>query len=486
MTQSKEGDLMRQWQSLWLAVLIAIFVGGAACTPQNEVQLQTPQTPPAQDGSDSDRGQPQNSDQSGNDNVPTPTPTATPAPLPRYRAFCDDRYPSYVTAISSLAGASGFGAALSLGLPQSPGAAIDRSRLGLEDHTAPMLLSWVKTNEARLIFAATRMGTSSSLSKSRGIFIADADLVYRLGEAREVADAPLWSGDLSQWAAIEGATLRAFGRSDRGRFAIFPATQGGRIQAWRVWDHQNSREWMRIATVSNAFSPELRESDGIMMFSELVGGSGGKIRTHIVQLDLASRREISRSSVSSLRRPLQFLSQHAGQELGGMNAQNQWVIVPPTQVSQMKVEALVGRWPGRVSSALAMWKDVKSGEIFAATASEDFVTTRDLMGTKVQVREAWLRVLRRTTAARGAASWSVVEDLAYPQDIVKALEMFSNFDLRPGIWDLQVTGDDEVAPRALFATLPADYGRRVYRWTAQGVLPLSQERCRYLHVGVEP
>lgn len=474
---------MRQWQSLWPAVLTAILVGGSACTPQNEVQLQPPQTPPAQGGSDSDLGQPQNSDNAGHDNLPTPSPTATPAPLPRYRAFCDDRYPSYVTAISSLAGASGFGAALSLGLPQSPGAAIDRSRLGLEDHTAPMLLTWLKTNEARLIFAATRTGSASSLSKSRGIFMADADLVFRLGEAREVADEPVWSGDLSQWAANEGATLRAFGRSDRGRFAIFPATQAGRVQAWRIWDHQNSREWMRVASVPDAFSPELRESDGIMTFSELVSG---KVRTHIVQLDLSSRREISRSSVSSLRRPLQFLSQFAGQELGGMNAQNQWVIVPPTQVSQMKVEALVGRWPGRVSSAIAMWKDVKRGEIFAATASEDFIATRDLMGTKIQVREAWLRVLRRTIGVRGATSWSVIEDVAYPQDIVKALEMFSNFDLRPGLWDLQVTGDDEIAPRALFATLPADYGRRVYRWTAQGVRPLSQERCRYLHVGVEP
>jgi hypothetical protein len=473
-----------------LVLIAGALCVGVACSPQKEVQLQPPPSSPGaplgqeggQEGTDSDQGQPQDSDNQGG-TQPPPSPTATPSPLPRYRAFCDDRYPSYITAISSLAGASGFGAALALGLPSSPGGPVDRSRLGLEDHTAPVLVSWVKTNEARLVFAATRMSTGSSLGKSRGIFMADADLVYRVGEAREVADEPNWPGELSQWAENEGATVRAFGRSDRGRFAIFPITQSGRIQAWRIWDHQNSSEWMRVSSTAHAFGPELRDSDGVFLFSDL---AGGRVRTHIVQLDLKARRELSRSSVSALRRPLQFLSQRAGHELGGMNAQNQWLIVPPLQPSQLKAEALVGRWPGRVSSAFAMWKDVASGEIFAATASEDFSTQTDIMGTKIQVREAWLRVLRRGPSGRGGIAWSVVEDVSYPQDVVKALELYSSFDRRPGLWDLQVTGDDEAAPRALFATLPADFGRRVYRWTAQGVLPMSQERCRYMHIGVEP
>jgi hypothetical protein len=63
-----------------------------------------------------------------------------------------------------------------------------------------------------------------------------------------------------------------------------------------------------------------------------------------------------------------------------------------------------------------MWKDVASGEIFAATASEDFSTQTDIMGTKIQVREAWLRVLRRGPSGRGGIAWSVVEDVSYPQE----------------------------------------------------------------------
>ena len=493
-------DLLTQGRSvLFRAMAISlsatlILIIASSCSPQNpqkEVQLQpptiAPRGPQGEGNSGSDQGQPQDSDDT-NDRQPnsgaTPRPSATPVPQPRYRAFCDDRYPTYVTAISSLAGASGFGAALALGFPRAPGQPVDRSQLGLEDHTAPVLVNWLKPNEARLIFAATRTvsAAGSPIRRTRGIFMADADLVYRLGEAREVSDEPNWPGDVIDWAESEGATVRAYGRSDRGRFAIFPITQSGRIQSWRLWDHQNSREWMRVSSSAFGFAPELREADGVMIFSELVSG---RVRTHIVQLDLAGRRELSRSSVNSLRRPLKFLSQLANQELGGMNAQNQWMIVSTQQLGQLKAEPLIGQWPGRVSSAFAMWKDVGSGEVFAATASEDFTTQTDLMGTKVKVRDARFRVLRRAVTARGGVSWTLVDDLPFPADVVRALENFSSVDRRPGLWDLQVTGDLEAAPRALFATLPADFGRRLYRWTSQGLVPVSQERCRHLHIGVE-
>lgn len=476
-----------------LFAVLTLMTAGllAACSQGSDILVQGPEKPtaPSQPSGPSGPTPANTGENSGSDNgtgVPSnpSAPTDPTAPRPpvavqetRYRLVCDSRYPPYLTAVSSLASATGFGAGLEIGEPNSRGVFDPQVDRNLEMHEQAQIVSLPKFGEVRVLFSAKRIPkNTNSYFKPRYVFIGDAEIVNRGGVAKELGAETRPDRTVEAYGEKEVFSARTIGVSDEGKYLLI-----GQADGYRIVDSKSLKTIGVVKTGSASLNvnPILRESDMIFTVGAFKGGVfDGKLYSLGVSGGVLKTAKLV-SSTPNLRRPLASVGPKAGESFLALDSSNRIVAVSPlkTRASVLKLAALPKK--GRLSSAITGWRDSATGAIHAATLFENFVPTRATLGLSYKIEQVFVRVVEvdeNTLLANAIAS-----DFDYPSEVRAAIESGSMYQV-PGVSDLVTTQDG----KAVFALLPSSVSTNsIYRLTDVGFQRVSQTECSRLGVGVE-
>ncbi len=459
----------------------------AACSQGSDIVLQGPSKPtaPSQPSgpsgpTPSDTGENQGSDTGTNPTHPSvPTPPRPPVAIqePRYRMFCDSRYPPYLTAVSSLASATGFGAGVEIGEPNRRGVFDPNVDRNLEMHEQAQVVSLPKFGEARVLFSAKRIPkNTNSYFKPRHVFIADVDIVNRGGVAKELGAETRPHRTVEAYGEKEVFSARTLGVSDQGKYLLI-----GQADGYRVLDSKSLKVLGVVKTGSASLNvnPILRESDMIFTVAAFKGGVfEGKLYSLGISGGVLKTAKLV-SSTPNLRRPLVSVGPKAADSFLALDSTNRVVAVSPlkTRASALKLAALPKK--GRLSSAITGWRDPATGALHAAVLFENFIPTRATLGLSYKIEQVFVRVVEvdENTLLANA----IVPDFDYPSEVRAAIESGSPYQV-PGVSDLVTTQDG----KAIFALLPSSVSTSsIYRLTNIGFQRVSQTECSRLGVGVE-
>jgi hypothetical protein len=463
----------------WLVVSLILVASVTAtmttgCSQGSDVQLQDPLKPISSAPTNS-------TPPSSNDSTSAPKDPPIPAPEPlaaRYRIFCHDRYPPYVMSISSLASATGFGAGIELGEADAKGKFDPLGTHNLENHENPQVVSLPQFGEARIIFSARRiLKNRSETSHPRHIFISDADITARSGAAKMLASEISPSSAAITVAARENLTIRTFGVSDGGRYLLI-----GQGDGYRLLDSKTLRNLgtLKIGGAGDNLNPALRESD--MMFS-VASAAPASFTSKLYSVGLDTRggvRRVTRvSTVASLRRPLVAIGVNAAESFAALDTLNRIVIVSPLKPAAATKSMITGiPAKGRLASSVAFWRE--SAGLRAVIVFEDFVLDSASVGSRsYKIEQVFVRVLEVDESKRLASA--LTEDLDYPFDSRRPVEMGLGANLYPGVTELRALHDGN----AIFGLFPGSLSNQLYRLTAMGLERVSQESCTGLSIGRE-
>lgn len=442
----------------------------APTTPSSETPTENPDGTPAENPGD-------RSSNSSDPKPPNPPPNAAPAD-PLYRMFCDDRYPPYLNAISSMASSSGFGARIDVGELDANGKydpQVDRS---LEYHEHSQIVRLPKFGEARVLFSARRVPKAGNYySKPRFVFVSDIDITSRVGIATEVAPEIAPSAALKTYAENEMLSVRTFGASDQGRFLLIGQADGYRLVDLKTLKTLGT---VKSGSVDSNVNPELRESD--MIFS--VGGfKGGSFESKLYSIGLTSTGTLKSAtlvaSVAGLRRPLQSIGPNPGESFAALDSKNRIVTVSPLRSGAKAVKVQGVPLKGRLSSAMTAWRDSASNEIHAVVVFEHFTALRGGITNRYKIEQVFVRVVNVDETSLSADG--IVPDFDYPPDARLAVEQGSSMYRQMGAGDMMTAPDG----KAIFGLFPGGLANNVYRLTASGFTRVSQFECSRLDVGVE-
>jgi hypothetical protein len=483
-------------QHLMLVLVLAGSVGfSVSCTKAPDIELRGPEKPqpPVADTTTPSSNEEGNTGTPGNTapgSTPRPSPSPTPVAAVRYRALCDDRYPSYLTAISSLASASGFGSDLDLQvwpeevpLPVRGGfSAEDRN---LEYHMFPQTIEIRKGSILRLAFSAKPISVSTPWgSVSRNVYVSDATMVDRIGRAQLVATEMPVESSAQSFSSAQGFQAKTFNVSDDGKLLLILDVKGVRL-----FDALTLRDLghVDVKSAANYFLPSFRASDRLLMVSTM---KSGQVQTETLRVEFKSSGEVlgakSVLSVSSLRRPMFFAGSDAGDYLAGMRftssgeSEIALIDIAARQPAVMDFQLKSLPLKGKVASSLAVWKDSLSNELRAAIGFENVSQVGSGFGTRFKVDQAFVRVLKIDVGVGAATALGV--DYDYPSEALRTIESGSASSRITGVKDLVVSPDG----KAVFGLFPGSLSYQVYRFTSSGFERMSQEDCANLSIGVEP
>lgn len=462
------------------ALALSIAIG---CSQGSDIQLQG--SKPTAPGSPTTPG-----DQTSNPSAPkdpsiptTPTnPTRPPAPIAqRYRMLCDDRYPPYLNAVSSLASPSGFGAGLETGELDASGKFDPINDRNLEFHQFPQIVSLPTFGTARVLFSARRIAKSGAFNYySRFIFVADEDITARGGVAKFIANELSPNTSAVNAAANETLGLRTFGASDQGRYLLIGTKDGYEL---RDAKSVKSLGLIRTGSASDNFNPELRESD--MIFS-VSNSKGSAFETRLYSLGLTIDGKLKSSNlitaVTGLRRPLVQTSKAAGDTFAAINSQNRIVTVSPLKRAGVSTVVKIAALPakGRLSSAAAFWRDAVSGETHAAIVFEHITQISGGFSARYKIEQVFVRVLNVDETSLSANA--ITPDFDYPAEAQQTIASGIGVGPVPGVSELKTSSDG----KAIFGLFPGDLSKQVYRLSANSLDRVSQVACSNLSIGVEP
>lgn len=471
-----------------------------ACTKAPEIELRGPEKPKdsvadTTTPSSNEETEPSSGDTGAGDTGPGSTPTPTPVPVTRYRALCDDRYPSYLTAISSMASSSGFGSDLDLqvwpegvALPVRGGfASEDRN---LEYHMFPQTIEIRKGSILRLAFSAKPMnGGTPWGSALRNVYVSDAAMIDRIGRAQMVgAEMPAEASAVSH-AGTQGFQAKTFNVSDDGKYLLLQDQKG--VLFFDAMTLQGLGR-VELKAAAEYFLPLYRASDRLLMISKM---KSGRVLTETFKVEFKLSGEVLKAkpvfSLGDLRRPLSFVGGAMGEPMAGMrigsSGDSEIVLVDLSgrSSSGVSVPAVTGfqikalPLKGKVASSLAVWKDVSTNELRAAIGFENVNQTGAGFSTRYKVDQAFVRVLKLDVGI-GVAT-AVGNDFDYPSEAVRTIEAGSASARMTGVKDLVVSPDGN----AVFGLFPGSLSYQVYRFTSSGFDRMSQEDCTNLSIGVE-
>ncbi len=484
-------NCQRYMMMLFCALGLSVGVS-TACTQSPEIELRGPEKPqqPTRDTTTPSTNEDGNG--TSNDTTPgaTPKPLPTPVPVTRYRALCDDRYPRYLTAISSVASSTGFGSDLDLqvwpanvALPVQGGFEVEDRNL--RDHMFPQTIVLRKGSLLRLAFSATPTLTSvATTSAQRNVYVSDVAIIDRIGRAEILgAEMPVaWA--VQKAATQEGFQAKTFGVSSTGRYVLLLESRGVQF-----FDATTLRALGRVDLKSGSeyFAPDFRESDRQLLVSTI---QSGKVATEIFTVDFGSAGQVLKAnallSVSDLRRPLAAIAADKAGRLAGLRSSpsgdTEIVIVDTTSsVSAMtKLQILALPLKGKLASSLAVWHDAGLNELRAAVGFENVRIVGSSFGSRYKIDQAFVRVLNLDLASGKATA--IGADYEYPGEAVRTIESSPPSSRLAGIADLQVSSDG----KAVFGLFPGSLSYQLYRFTATGFDRMSQEDCTNLSIGVEP
>lgn len=463
----------------------------AGCTKSPEIELRGPEKPQAP-RSDTTTPSTGNNGSTNPDASPTPvaTPVATPLPAAKYRALCDDRYPSYLTAISSLASSSGFGSDLDIqvwpadrALPVQGG--FQTEDRNLEHHMFPQPIEIQPNSVLRLAFSAKPLTTGApSMSQSRNVYVSSTAMVDRIGRAELVgAELPIDSAAQSL-ATKEGFQARTFSVSDQGSYLLLQDQKG--IQFFST-NTLRGLGRVDLKSAANYFSPTFRESDGLLLASKV---NSGKLVTEALRVTFKGSGEILKTtsvfSITDLRRPLLASGRIAGEVLYGIRQTtadgSEIVIVDSARSLGVETSIRINALPlkGRVASSVVVWRDQGTSDLQAAIGFESVRQVGSGFGTRYKVDAAFVRVLGLDLTT--ASAKAVGQDFEYPSEAIRTVEAGSASGRMTGIKDFVLAPDS----KAIFALFPGSLAYQVYRFNSTGFERMSQEDCTNLSIGVEP
>lgn len=501
-------------------ILVALSWTLASCSPAADVKLRGPEKPKTPVGEVTTPSE-----------NPTPTPSASPAPTPgpdspnnsnaetplplpkSYRLFCHDRYPSYLTVVSSKASATGFGSDLdvqvypeSQPLPVTGGfTSEDRN---LEYHMFPQPLEIdrdaARGLRTRFVFSARPMGQAVSIYTPRNIYLSEVFLAERIGRANLIGPEMRAGASVEALADTEGVAAKTFGVSDGGKFVLVLSANGLSLYDSKTLRGLGKVSWKLSSgrKFEDYFAPTLREADFALSVSHV--DSALSVSTEVYQLSFDARGEVELGAkileVSNLRRPLVSVSSGLGvpdRSFYGLSggktspASAEIVVAEPAKLAGARVKdpAVITKFrvekipqKGRVPSALVVWKDT-SGEWLSLLAVEEFTqTSRGGLGSRYKVEEASLHTLVLNESLGLASPLSPASSLPYPQQVRADIEAGSVSSRLAGLKDLQLSPDR----KSIFALLPGSLSHQIYRLNSLGLDRVSQEDCSGLSIGVEP
>jgi hypothetical protein len=477
----------------YVILVLALFwaVGiSLSCTKAPEIELRGPEKPqpPVADTTTPSSNEEGDSGSPGN-TAPGATPSPTPVAVTRYRALCDDRYPTYLTAISSLASSSGFGSDLdlqvwpdSVPLPVRGGFATEDRNL--EYHMFPQTIEIRKGSILRLAFSAQPMSVSTPWgSAPRNVYVSDAAMIDRIGRAEMVAPEMSAESSAQSFSATQGFQAKTFNVSDDGKLLLVLDVKGVQF-----FDAITLRELGRVdlKSAANYFMPSFRASDRLMMVSTM---KSGRVQTETLNVEFKSSGEVLKAkpvlAISDLRRPMVFAGSGAGDHIAGMRftsaGDSEIVLIDflATQPTVMGFQLKSLPLKGKVASSLAVWKDSLSNELRAAIGFESFSQVGSGFSTRFKVDQAFVRVLKLDVGI-GVAT-ALGGDYEYPSGALRTIESGSASSLITGVKDLVVSPDG----KAVFGLFPGSLSYQVYRFTSSGFDRMSQEDCTNLSIGVE-
>lgn len=505
-----------------LCILVALSWTLASCSPAADVKLRGPEKPKPPVGEVTTPSE---------NPTPTPTPGAFPAPTPgpdspdnsnaetpiplqrSYRLFCHDRYPSYLTVVSSKASATGFGSDLdvqvypeSQPLPVTGGfSSGDRN---LEYHMFPQPIEIdrdpARGLRTRFVYSARPLEQVVSTSDSRNIYLSEVFLAERIGRANLLGPEMSASASVEVLADAEGVDAKTFGVSDGGKFILVLSKSGLSLYDSKTFRGLGKVIW-KLASgrkLEDYFAPTLREADLALSVSHV--DSALSVSTEVYQLSFDIRGEFELGAkileVSNLRRPLISLSSSLGTPdrlLYGLSggktspASAEIVVAEPAKligsrvtdpavITKFRVEKLPQK--GRVPSALVVWKET-SGEWLSLLAVEEFTpSSGGTLGSRYKVQEASFHTLVLNKSLGLASPLSPTSRLPYPQQVRADIEAGSVSSRVAGLKDLQFSPDR----KSIFALLPGSLSHQIYRLNSIGLDRVSQKDCSSLSIGVEP
>lgn len=507
---------------LGIGLSIGLAFTISACSQAADVQLRGPEKPKAPTG---DLTTPSGS--------PTPSPTpngdsgpvdenppagengsaSEPVPVaPSYRLYCHDRYPSYLTVISSKASPSGFGSDVDLQVfPESRPLPVvggfDSSDRNLEFHmfVQPIEIRRdpVKGTETRVVFSARPIDRSHSVWAQRNIYVSDVALVDRVGRATLLAPEMKPSSYVESLDTQEGVSAKTFGVSDGGKYLLVMSAKGLSLFDSKTLRGLGDVKWKLSSGRQYAeyFAPSLREADMTLAVSHV--DSKLQVTTEVFELSLNSRGEAQLGArvleVSKLRRPLVSVAgvgpirdrSYYGLTGGKSDPATAEIVlavpatvsgsrvIDPSDVKSFRVEKLPKK--GRVPSAIALWRD-GSGEILSVLGFEDFEQIRGgLFGTRYKIEAASLHTLVLDESRQVASPISIGSEMAYPQEVRSEIESGVVSSRLMGLKEIHFSPDR----KALFALFPGSLSYQVYSVNAMGADRVSQEECSSLSIGVE-
>lgn len=458
--------------------------GGPVERPVSENKPAATPTPAPQAPSDPAGDSPTGNQPTTEDPSMPPVPAAA-----RYRMLCDDRYPPFITAVSSLAGPLSFGASIDVGPANTPSGEFDPhvpNTIG--SHEAPVYVSRPGLDLVRSIFVAEERGDASTgWARKKYVYSSDMDLVRRQGVAIKLAAHVSVSFETTQLSDKTGVTARSFGASDAGHYFLIGTKQGYEL---RDAETRAILGTLKVGSAGRFVNPELRESDRLFSVSEVVNGSW---TTHFYTVGFSAQGSVSDlksvDSVSGLARPLRRLyrvqgvrTAFSGDLFYSLTHDRKELLLWDRSQRQTESFELLGipTTGGRLAVSVAL-SELPSGELKLMTVYENFELVPDAMGAKYKIRDSILRpfILDRRTAT---AKWPGAGDVPYPSDAKRALEVGTIFDVNPGIRDLQVTPDGE-AVFGLFTS--GGLSKRLYRVESGITIPVSQVACQNMSIGVE-
>lgn len=467
-----------------LAILVFALVGvfgGASigCSKAGDTLLSGPEkpSPPEKDsvgpGSSNENSGEENSSNETGSNSPTPAPSP-PIVLKKYRLFCDDRYPPYLSSVSSMASSMGFGAGLYVGVPNRDGSFDPLGKPNLEDHRSPQILRLPAFGEAKILFSAKPL----TGNRARRIFVADTDVATRSGRALDVAREVAPDSSFEAKALREGLKLRTFGVSDGGKYLLIGTPSG--------YDFVDAVTLRKVGSVqagsaSRNVNPELRESDMIFSLSQL---DGGFVQTTLRSLSTDSSGAIRSSNVlatvKGLRRPLVSVSPAAGESFAAVDSADKIRTVRLSSGAPRVFSLAISNLPkkGQLSSAAAFWRDAVTKEPMAFVGFEniDRDATSGVSG-RYKIVQVFVRVLSLDESKLSAMTEA---EFDYPMEAKRVIES--------GVGGPRSLSELRSSPDGLeiFALFPGGLSSEIYRFKAQGFERVSQEACGEFSLGVEP
>ncbi|MDZ4083127.1 MAG: hypothetical protein U1E10_09335 [Bdellovibrionales bacterium] len=465
-----------------------------ACAKAPEIELRGPEKPKdsvadTTTPSSNEETEPGTGDTGPGGPVPGATPTPAPVPVTRYRALCDDRYPSYLTAISSMASSAGFGSDLDLqvwpegvALPVRGGfASEDRN---LEYHMFPQTIEIRKGSILRLAFSAKPLASGTPWGTAqRNVYVSDAAMIDRIGRAQLVGPEMPAEAAAVSFAGTQGFQAKTFNVSDDGKYLLVQDQKG--VLFFDAMTLQGLGR-VELKSATDYFLPLYRTADRLLMISKM---KSGRVLTETLKVEFKRSGEVLEArpvfSVSDLRRPLAFVGRDLDDPIAGMRVgaggDSEIALVNLSRgpkVTSFQIKALPVK--GKVASSLAVWKDAGTSDLRAAIGFESVSQTGSGFTTRYKVDQAFVRVLKLDVGI-GVAT-AVGSDYDYPSEALRTIEAGSASARMTGIKDLVVSPDGN----AVFGLFPGSLSYQVYRFTSSGFDRMSQEDCTNLSIGVEP